>query len=80
MDGTSAFLNAGGILNAKQLMFAMMLPSGNDAALVLSMATATLINAQKNYPELWRRYSQGYLIDLEAELENNKKLLKYTFI
>lgn len=45
MDGTSAFLNAGGILNAKQLMFAMMLPSGNDAALVLSMATATLINA-----------------------------------
>lgn len=42
IDGTSAFLNAGGIMNIKQLLYAMMLPSGNDAALVLSYAVAFL--------------------------------------
>ena len=36
MPGTTANLKYGDIINIDQLLYAMMLPSGNDAALSLS--------------------------------------------
>ncbi|CAD8160578.1 unnamed protein product [Paramecium octaurelia] len=75
IDGTSAFLNAGGIMNIKQLLFAMMLPSGNDAALVLSYAIAFLKTCDNI-----QRYCNGHFIDCELEIEKNKFQLRNQFL
>ncbi|CAD8206671.1 unnamed protein product [Paramecium pentaurelia] len=80
IDGTSAFLNAGGILTIKQLLFALMLPSGNDAALVLSFTIAYLMILQKTEIYQYNRYLKGAIIDIEPQIERNKKLLKHTFL
>ncbi|CAD8075499.1 unnamed protein product [Paramecium primaurelia] len=75
IDGTSAFLNAGGIMNIRQLLFAMMLPSGNDAALVLSYAIAFLKTCDNI-----QRYCNGHYIDCELEIEKNKFQLRTQFL
>ncbi|CAD8184297.1 unnamed protein product [Paramecium octaurelia] len=80
IDGTSAFLNAGGILTIKQLLFALMLPSGNDAALVLSFTIAYLMILQKTEVYQYNRHLKGTIIDIEPQIERNKKLLKHTFL
>ncbi|CAD8080489.1 unnamed protein product [Paramecium sonneborni] len=75
IDGTSAFLNAGGIMNVRQLLFAMMLPSGNDAALVLSYSIAFLKTCDNI-----QRYCNGHYIDCELEIEKNKFQLRTQFL
>lgn len=52
MTGTTANLLAGDTLTIKQLMFGMMLPSGNDAAHALAKHFGTyLMRAKKEQPD-----------------------------
>lgn len=46
-------------------MYGLMLPSGNDAALVLSFAIGSLMLMKKNDPMDFNRYIKGYVIDCE---------------
>jgi type IV secretory pathway component VirB8 len=57
-----------------------MLPSGNDAALVLSFTIAHLMLLKKSDIYLYNRYVKGGVIDIEREIERSKKLLKHTFL
>ena len=47
--GTSAKLRKGDVLSAEQLMYGMMLPSGNDAAFALAKYFGKLIFDRKGY-------------------------------
>ena len=49
--GTSANLRQGDCLSAEQLMYGMMLPSGNDAAFVLAKYFGKLLFEKKGYGE-----------------------------
>ena len=49
--GTSAKLRKGDVLSAEQLMYGMMLPSGNDAAFALAKYFGKLIFDRKGYGE-----------------------------
>lgn len=49
LRGTSAHLKAGDILNVDQLFYAMMLPSGNDAAYTIAEYFGTLLEQKKKY-------------------------------
>jgi D-alanyl-D-alanine carboxypeptidase (penicillin-binding protein 5/6) len=44
MTGTTAELIAGDVVNIEQLLYGLMLPSGNDAALALAKWAGALIN------------------------------------
>lgn len=57
-----------------------MLPSGNDAALVLSFTIAYLMILQKTEVYQYNRHLKGTIIDIEPQIERNKKLLKHTFL
>lgn len=50
-----------------------MLPSGNDAALVLSFTIAHLMLLKKSDIYLYNRYVKGGVIDIEREIERSKK-------
>ena len=49
--GTSARLKKGDVLTIEQLLYGMLLPSGNDAAFVLAKYFGRLIYEKKNYDE-----------------------------
>ena len=49
--GTTAKLKKGDILTVEQLLYGMMLPSGNDAAFVLAKYFGRLIFEKKGYDE-----------------------------
>ena len=51
MRGTSAKLKKGDILTAEQLLYGLMLPSGNDAAFVLAKYFGRLIYERRGYDE-----------------------------
>lgn len=52
VHGTSARLREGDILNVEQLLFAMMLPSGNDAAFTLAMHLGQMLARAREKAEL----------------------------
>ena len=47
MPGTSAKLSSGDILSVDQLLYGLMLPSGNDAAIALAMYFGKIIYFKK---------------------------------
>ena len=49
--GTTAKLRKGDILTAEQLLYGMMLPSGNDAAFVLAKYFGQVLFNKKGYDE-----------------------------
>ena len=49
--GTTAKLRKGDILTAEQLLYACLLPSGNDAAFVLAKYFGRLVYDKKGYDE-----------------------------
>ena len=49
--GTTAKLKKGDVLTLEQLLYGMMLPSGNDAAFVLAKFFGKLIFEKKGYDE-----------------------------
>jgi hypothetical protein len=50
------------------LLYGLMLPSGNDAALVLSISVALLMNWRTKRLKLWEKLrTQGGVIDCDAE-------------
>ena len=51
MAGTRAELQAGDILTVQQLLFGLMLPSGNDAAVALSECIGKIIQRKKKIPD-----------------------------
>lgn len=50
-EGTSADLIAGDILTIKDLLYGLMLPSGNDAAIALSKHFGKLLYEEKKLKE-----------------------------
>ncbi len=44
IGGTTAKLNVGEVYNLKELLYGMMLPSGNDAAIAISEAISLMMN------------------------------------
>jgi serine-type D-Ala-D-Ala carboxypeptidase (penicillin-binding protein 5/6) len=49
--GTTAFLKQGDTFTAEQLMYGMMLPSGNDAAFALAKHFGKMLFNKKGYTE-----------------------------
>ena len=52
MPGTSAELEVGDVLTIEDLLYALMLPSGNDAATVLAECIGKIIQRNKKKPSL----------------------------
>jgi D-alanyl-D-alanine carboxypeptidase (penicillin-binding protein 5/6) len=51
IGGTSANLQAGEVYSMTELLYALMLPSGNDAAIAISEVIGLLLNIKlKNKP------------------------------
>lgn len=50
-DSSRAWLNQGDILTARQLLIALLLPSGNDAAYTLAVNTGKMIAGDNNLPD-----------------------------
>ena len=50
MPGTSAELEAGDIVSIKELMYGLMLPSGNDASVALAEVIGKIIQKYKKKP------------------------------
>ena len=51
-DSSRAFLRMGDVLTVEQLIYGMLLPSGNDAARVLAAAVGRAIKADPNLPDI----------------------------
>ncbi len=72
-EGTTAGLAAGDVLNVYDLLFAMMLPSGNDAAVALAEFFGALLHTHRSQPEQthsenWRGYPQKLFVHEMNEL------------
>lgn len=52
MPGTSAELQVGDVLTVEELLYALMLPSGNDAAAALAECIGRIIQKHKKKPSL----------------------------
>ncbi len=50
MPGTSAELQAGDIISLKDLLYALMLPSGNDASVAIAETVGKIIQKYKKKP------------------------------
>lgn len=50
MPGTSAELQAGDIVTLKDLLYGLMLPSGNDASIVIAETVGKIIQKNKKKP------------------------------
>jgi D-alanyl-D-alanine carboxypeptidase (penicillin-binding protein 5/6) len=50
MPGTSAELQAGDILTLHELLYALMLPSGNDASIAIADTVGKIIQRNKRNP------------------------------
>ena len=50
MPGTSAELQAGDIVTLKDLLYALMLPSGNDASVAIAETVGKIIQKYKKKP------------------------------
>lgn len=73
IGGTTARLNVGQVYTLRELLYGMMLPSGNDAAIAISEAISLMMSLrQKN------KYFDPYSEDWFEEYEN--KSYSYLFI
>ena len=71
MVGTSAELIVGDCLTVEELLYGMMLPSGNDAAFVLAKHFGKFIFEKKLYNERHKTQIKSY------EFDNHSTFVKY---
>lgn len=69
--GTSARLREGDILTAEQLLFGLMLPSGNDAAVVLGKHFGKFLFEKKGYTHVHKVRIKSF------EFDNHGSFVKY---
>ena len=69
--GTTAHLVEDDILTAEQLLYGMMLPSGNDAAFVLAKHFGKFLFEKKQYSERHKTLIKSY------EFDNHSTYVKY---
>jgi D-alanyl-D-alanine carboxypeptidase len=60
IGGTSAKLKAGDILTIEQLLYGLMLPSGNDASFVLAQHFGRMVYDKWGYTEKHNRLIKSY--------------------
>ena len=63
MPGTSADLQAGDILTLHQLLYGLMLPSGNDASVAIAECVGKLIQKYK-YKQTKRTYYETFIFHM----------------
>lgn len=81
IEGTSAFLYKGDILSIYDLYHGLMLPSGNDAATVLSLSVGLLMLWKMKKPKLWSKLARrGGLLDFDQEKDVEKKELTILYL
>ena len=69
--GTSAKLREGDILTAEQLLYGLMLPSGNDAAFCLAKHFGKFLFEKKGYTEHHKNRIRSF------EFDNHSSFVKY---
>ena len=69
--GTSAKLREGDILTAEQLLYGLMLPSGNDAAFCLAKHFGKFLFEKKGYTEHHKSRIRSF------EFDNHSSFVKY---
>lgn len=63
MPGTSAELQAGDIVTLKDLLYALMLPSGNDASIAIAETVGKII--QKNKKKVSKKsYFETFIVHM----------------
>ena len=68
IQGTTAFLKTGMQLSLYDLMFGIMLPSGNDAAYAMAQAVGAILSEKDGVSE-----NVVYNVDLLTDLYSKKK-------
>lgn len=71
MIGTSAKLREGDILNVEQLLYGLMLPSGNDAAYVLAKNFGKFLFKKKGYTQQHKKTIRSF------EFDHHEEYVKY---